>query len=181
MLDPLYGRLDKEVLRIMMNKEAIDDEVNQLIEIKRTHYLKIAQDIIKILPCARELITVLKDKGIKIAIATSGQRSATEIALDKLNIRHLIDAVITGTEVKKGKPDPEIFLRASEMLKTRPPQCIVVEDAVHGIIAAKKAGMKSIAVSTGKTSREELNKHFPTYSMNTLCELMPKLEKIIER
>ena len=179
MLEPFYGQVDKEILRIMLKKDRVDDEVERLVELKRRHYLKIARDAIKILPCAVEVIKILKDKNVKVAIATSGQRSATEIAVDKLGIRDAVDSVITGTEVKKGKPDPELFFRAAEMMNVLPNQCIVVEDSLHGIEAGKRAGMMTVAVGTGKTSEEELKKARPDVVVDNLCELIPMIEGMV--
>ncbi len=176
MLEPFYGQVDEEILRIMLKKDRVDDEVERLVEIKRKHYLKIAHDAIKILPCAVEIIKILKDKNVKVAIATSGQRSATEIAVDKLGIKDAVDGVITGTEVNMGKPDPELFLRAAEMINVLPNQCIVVEDSLHGIEAGKRAGMMTAAVATGKISGEELKKAGPDVVVDNLCELIPMID-----
>ena len=179
-IETYYGQLDIEILRQLLKKDKIDKEVTHLIEQKRTYYLKIAQTAIKTLPCAAELIRLLKDRNIKVAIATSGQRSATEIAIDKLKIRPLLDATITGTEVTKGKPDPELFLKASELINIPPKDSIVIEDSTHGIQAAKRADMKTIAVSTGKTPMRDLKNLNPDYAVDSLCEVIPILDHIIK-
>ncbi len=179
-IETYYGQLDIEILRQLLKKDKIDKEVTHLIEQKRSHYLKIAHRYIKPLPCAAELIRLLKGCNIKIAIATSGQRSATEIAIDKLKIRPLLDATITGTEVTKGKPDPELFLKASELINTPGKDCIVIEDSTHGIQAAKRADMKTIAVSTGKTPMRDLKNLNPDYAVDSLCEVIPILDHIIK-
>ena len=180
MLDALYGQVDKEIIRAMLKKDRVDDEIGRLVELKRKHYLKIAHDAIKILPCAVEIIKILKGENVKVAIATSGQRSATEIALDKLGIRGAVDGVITGTEVKRGKPDPELFFRAAEMINVLPDRCIVVEDSLYGIEAGKRAGMVTVAVGTGKTSREELKKAGADVVVDNLCELIPMIDGMIK-
>ena len=179
-LESLYGQLDIEILRQLLKKDKIDKETEHLIEQKRSYYLTIAQTAIKPLPCAAELIHLLKDRNIKTAIATSGQRSATEIAIDKLKIRPLLHATITGTEVTNGKPHPELFLKASELINTPPKDCIVIEDSIHGIQAAKRAGMKTIAVSTGKTPMRDLKNLNPDYAVDSLCEVIPILDHIIK-
>ncbi len=178
-LETYYGQMDIEILRPMLKKDKIDTELNHLIEQKRNYYLKIAQTAIKTHPCAAELIRLLKERSIKTAIATSGQRSATEIAIDKLEIRPLLDATITATEVTNGKPHPELFLKASEMINTPPEDCIVIEDSTHGIQAAKRADMKTIAVSTGKTPMRDLKNLKPDYALDSLCAIIPQLDKII--
>ncbi|MFH1127661.1 MAG: HAD family phosphatase [archaeon] len=180
MLAPFYGQVDTEILRKMLNKETVDSDIRKMAELKRNHYLKIAHDHIRILPCAARLIKTLKSKGMKIAIASSGQRSATEIAIDKLNIRDILDASVTGTDVINSKPDPEIFQKAREQLKTPPEQCAVLEDSLHGIEAAKRAGMLSIAVTTGKATKEQLSALSPGIMVESLCELIPKIDEIIK-
>jgi len=174
-----YGQMDIEILRQLLKKDKIDKETEHLIEQKRNYYLKTAQTAIKTLPCATELIRLLKERSIKTAIATSAQRSATEIAIDKLKIRPLLNATITATEVTNGKPDPELFLKASEMINIHPKDCIVIEDSIHGIQAAKRANMKTLAVSTGKTSMRDLKNLKPNYAMDSLCAIIPELDKII--
>lgn len=181
MLETYYGQVDTEILRQMLKKDSIDDEIKRMAEVKRNHYLKNAQKAIRTLPCSTELIKHLKERDIKIAIASSGQRSATEIAIDRLDIRDMIDAAVTGTDVKRSKPDPEIFIKASGMLKTPPGHCAVIEDSLHGIEAAKRAKMYSIAVSTGKTSKEQLNTLNPDMIIDSLCELIPNLDEIINK
>ena len=179
-LEAYYGQEDIEILRQLLKKDKIDKETEHLIEQKRSYYLKIARPYIKPLSCAAELIQHLKARNIKIAIASSGQRTATEIAIDKLKIRHLLDVTITATEVTKGKPDPELFLKASELINTPGKDCIVIEDSTHGIEAAKRANMKTIAVSTGKTPLRDLKNLNPDYAVDSLCALIPKLDRIIK-
>lgn len=72
-----------------------------------------------------------------------------------LGIRGAFQAVVTGADLRKGKPDPEAFLLAAERLGVPPARCIVVEDAVVGVEAARAAGMRCVAV-VGTSSREEL-------------------------
>ncbi len=178
-LDKFYGQVDLEIIRQMLKKDMIDEDVKHIASIKRGHFLMIALDHFKILPYAIDLIMALKRRDIKIAIATSGQRAAADIGIDSLGVKEIISAIVTAQDVKSGKPAPDLFLRAAEDMNIAPNECAVVEDSIHGIRAAKSAGMWSIAVATGKTLKSDLKKESPDVLVKSLCELMPLLDGII--
>lgn len=98
----------------------------------------------EIYPGVKELIIALKQKGIRIALASSSKNAQAVINL--LNIESLFDAIVDGTMIVNSKPDPEIFLLAASMLGMRPEECVVFEDAEAGVEAAIRAGMKCVGV-----------------------------------
>jgi len=104
-----------------------------------------------------ELLTALRDR-VRIALATMSPREIIDDLLRKRDIAKYFDVVISASEVEKPKPDPEIFLKCSEQLNLNPKYCVVVEDSVFGVKAAKTAGMRCIAVTTGSYSANELRK-----------------------
>ncbi len=93
-----------------------------------------------------EFLAYLKDNGIKTAIATSNSRDMVEAVLESLAIGGCFDAVVTASEVEKGKPEPDIYLEAAGKLGIPPEECVVFEDVPAGITAGKRAGMTVIAV-----------------------------------
>lgn len=97
-------------------------------------------------PMAKEFLHLLKEKGLKLGIATSNSRKLANACLKNLGIIDLFDAIITGEDVSHGKPDPEIYLKASEKIGVFPRQCLIFEDVVMGIQAGISAGMKTCAV-----------------------------------
>ncbi|HEX5043731.1 MAG TPA: HAD family phosphatase [Candidatus Polarisedimenticolaceae bacterium] len=100
---------------------------------------------------ARELIEALAAQGMRIAVGSSAPEENVSLVLDRLGIRELVQARVTGEDVQRGKPDPQVFLLAAERLGVSPDRCVVIEDAVPGIEAARSAGMKAVAlVSTGR-------------------------------
>jgi beta-phosphoglucomutase len=108
------------------------------------------------MPGASELLNALGKAGFLLAIGSSGPPENVDQVLDKLQIRPLLSAVVTGADVTRGKPDPQVFLIAAQRLGVHPARCVVVEDAALGIKAAHAAGMKAIGLaSTGRT-RESL-------------------------
>jgi beta-phosphoglucomutase len=102
----------------------------------------------EVFPGVVELLSALRKRGIKVALASSSKNAPT--VLELLNINHLFDAVVDGTMVKNAKPDPEIFLLASQKVNTSPADCIVFEDAEAGVEAAKRAGMKCVGIGSPK-------------------------------
>ena len=93
---------------------------------------------------ASEFLALLKKNDIRIALGSASKNAP--LILGRLNIAAMFDAVIDGNSVSKAKPDPEVFLRGAEALGLLPEQCVVFEDALAGIEAAKAGGMKAIAV-----------------------------------
>jgi len=94
------------------------------------------------------LLHELRARGVKLAIASSGPRANVALLVDTIGAASLIDASVAAEDVRDGKPHPEVFLRAAERLGCDPVRCAVVEDSVHGIEAARRAGMLAIAVLT---------------------------------
>ncbi|MFO0961744.1 MAG: HAD family phosphatase [Phycisphaerales bacterium] len=107
------------------------------------------------MPGGRELLLRLRAAGWRLAVGTSGPPENLELALRGLRAQELFDARVCGLDVARGKPAPDIFLRAAELLGLPPSECVVVEDAVPGIEAAHAAGMPCAAiVSAGHTHAE---------------------------
>lgn len=108
----------------------------------------------KIAPIAGviELLKEAKKAGVKCAIGSSGCRENVEMIIEGLGIADLIDGSISGSDVTHGKPHPEIFTKAHELLGLKAEECIVVEDAVNGILAGIAAGCKCLAVTTTATA-----------------------------
>lgn len=118
---------------------------------------------------AIELLGELKGR-IKIALATMSGRKVINKLLTEKRIKNCFDVVVTADDVSKPKPDPEIFFVSAAKLGVKSEDCIVMEDSVFGIRAAKKAGMKCIAVPSGAYSREELQEEVPDLIVDTLTE-----------
>lgn len=94
----------------------------------------------------KEFIKYLRSKDIKLGIGTSNSKELATEALKRHNIFNYFDAIRTSCEVKKGKPFPDVFLKVAEDLKVKPEECLVFEDTYAGVLAAKRAGMKVIAI-----------------------------------
>lgn len=95
---------------------------------------------------AKAFLEKLKEHDIALGIATSNSRELVEMVTRVHGIRDYFSAVITGCDVGKGKPNPEVYLKAASEMNVNPSECLVFEDVIQGIMAGKNAGMKVCAV-----------------------------------
>lgn len=123
-------------------------EIDALATLKNSWYVEMIQTITPadILPGAKEFLLNARNAGLKTALGSASKNAG--MILDKLNITDLLDAVIDGNQVTRSKPDPEVFLKGAAALHFQPNECVVFEDALAGIEAAKAAGMYSIGIGT---------------------------------
>jgi beta-phosphoglucomutase family hydrolase len=105
-----------------------------------------------------ELLKKLKQKGIKLAIASSSHRKLIDYVLRRLDIGQLFDFVVSAEDIAHSKPNPEIFLKSAWGLKVEPVECLVVEDAKLGIEAAKNAGMRVIGYRNPHSGDQDLSR-----------------------
>ena len=97
------------------------------------------------------LLFELRKNNYRLAVGTSAPTENLDFVLDKLDIRNFFDILVDESQVTHGKPDPEIYLKSSNLLGIEPKNCLVIEDSVLGIEAAKAAGMKVVAITTSFT------------------------------
>jgi len=107
-------------------------------------------------PGFEDFVGLLREKGIKTALATSNGRWIVGEVFDKLKLDAFFDAVTTGEEVEFKKPNPDLFLVTADKLGLMPKECVVIEDAASGIEAARRAGMKAIAIARDKEHAKTL-------------------------
>lgn len=109
---------------------------------QKKEYIKLAKCKLKIMDGATEFINKLKDRDIPIIIASSTNHDVINICLEITGLNKYFNKICSGQDVKKSKPEPDIFLLASEKLGINPDECLVIEDSLAGVKAGKKAGMK---------------------------------------
>lgn len=106
------------------------------------------------LPGVEQTLQLFKANGYKIALASSSAMSLINVVVDKLNIRHYFDLLVSAENEPYGKPHPSVFLTTANQLKVLPTECLVFEDSVNGMIAAKAARMKCIVVPEAEKQYE---------------------------
>ncbi len=149
------GKRSDTIIREVLGEKIPQNEITELIQEKDETFRQLMGGNIKLFPGVLKLITSLKEHDFKIAIASSAPMENIQLITQSLKIANYFDAIISGWEVTKGKPHPQTFLLAAEKLGVETEDCIVIEDAISGVTASKRAGMRCIAV-TNTTSREEL-------------------------
>ena len=122
----------------------------------------------------------LEDAGVAIAVASSGSRSRVNFLLDRLDLKKHFQVVVTGDEVRNGKPDPSVFLRAAQALKRDPRELLAFEDAASGVQSAKAAGMKCIGIAQPDRASVLLDSG-ADYVLPDFCSLSySKLEELFD-
>jgi beta-phosphoglucomutase len=137
-----------EIILGLGNKIIDQDKKNELARLKNLWYNDYIRKMTpeEILPGSLDFVKELKKADIRVAVGSASKN--TPVILDRVGISKLFDAVADGNNVEKAKPDPEVFLKASEMLGIEPEECIVFEDALAGVQAALNAGMICIGIGS---------------------------------
>jgi len=145
-----FGQRNESILPLLgWAKEGDKARIQQLGDRKETLYREILRsEGIQPLPGVVALLEDLRAQGIPSAIGTSTPRANVECVLEITGLTVFFREVASAEDVTRGKPDPEVFLKAAEKLGVAPFACVVIEDARVGIRAAKAAGMKALAVTT---------------------------------
>lgn len=146
--EKLNGRTNKDVVRYLYGNDLPEEEIWKHTNEKEALYRQMYKPYIQPVAGLIELLEILYQQNIPMAIATSGIKVNIEFMFENVPIRKYFKAVVDSSYITHGKPHPEIFLKTAELLDVPPVSCLVFEDAVVGIKSAKSAGMKVIAVET---------------------------------
>ncbi|MCL5949989.1 MAG: HAD family phosphatase [Candidatus Bathyarchaeota archaeon] len=164
----------RDILR--SQNRAVDEQLVKLLVARKSEIqIELANEI-QLFGGAHELLAALQGK-VKVALASMNNRTVIGHLLKVKDMEDCFEVVMTGDRVTRSKPDPEIFLKTAEALNTKPERCVVFEDSIFGVKAAKAAGMSCIAVTTGVYNSEELEKAKPDLIVKTLSD--PKIPVFI--
>jgi beta-phosphoglucomutase family hydrolase len=150
-----FGQRNDTIIRNTLGEDISQSEIDVIASDKERNFRHRVRQNIKPLPGAIKLITSLKEHGFSVALASSAPMENIQLVIRGLGIESSFQAIVSGKEVTEGKPSPQVFLLAAERLGVEPKDCIVIEDAVAGVTAAKRAGMYCLAV-TGTHPRHSL-------------------------
>jgi HAD superfamily hydrolase (TIGR01509 family) len=157
----------REILR-SAGKPFDEKLVQHLIERKSQLEIELTNQV-KLFPGARELLEALHGK-IKLGLASMNNRSVIMHLVEACDLKKYFEVILTADSVSHSKPDPEIFLKTASEMKMSPFKCVVFEDSIFGVKAAKSAGMGCVAVTTGVYSEQEIEKEKPDLVVKTLNE-----------
>ena len=150
-----FGRRNDTIIRDTLGEQISQSEIEAIAREKEETFRKVAGKNIKPLPGAVKLLESLRRRGFKIALASSAPIENIRLVTGGLGIENYFHSIVTGRDVAEGKPSPQGFLLAAQKLGVEPKDCVVIEDAIAGVSACKRAGMHCIAV-TNTHPRESL-------------------------
>ncbi len=138
------GIPERDCAEMIFKKYGKEVDLDKFVEEKLTALTEFARGRVKPIEGVIDLIAKLKENDFKLAVASSSTMEFINLVLSELSIKDKFDILTSGREVERGKPNPDIFLLTAQKLNILPSECAVIEDAKNGVIAAKKAGMKCI-------------------------------------
>ncbi len=150
-----FGQRNDAIISKILGKTS-KDEINRIAREKEESFRRSIKGNIKPLPGVIKLMKLLSERGFKMALASSAPKENIQLLTEELDIKQYFQVVISDEDVTEGKPNPQVFLLAAERLGVEVENCLVIEDAVVGGAAAKRAGMRCLAV-TNTHPRTSLN------------------------
>ncbi len=175
-----FGQTNRQVIPSLLGREASDEEIRAWGDEKEALYRDLLRERLPAMPCGAELAQALHAAGWAIGIGSSGPPENLAVFRECWPASSLVDAWVSGEDVHHGKPDPEVFLICARRLRVSPKCCIVIEDSIVGLMAARRGGMAPVALA-GTAPQEELEQN-ADLTVESLCELTPeRLTGLVER
>jgi beta-phosphoglucomutase family hydrolase len=149
----MSGRRNRDNLRLVFGEGLSEADLRTYQAEKEEAYRAAFGPHLAALPGLTDLLQAARVAGMRLAVATSAPPKNIDLVLDGLNMRKQFDAVVGEAEVKRAKPDPEIYLTAAARVGVEPARCVVFEDSIVGIAAARAAGMPVVGVTTTHSAK----------------------------
>jgi len=145
----IYGLKDRDFLPYLVNQPMESEQLDSITDLKQLAFSKAVYGRVQPLPGVVDWLMRFQSWGCKQAVASSAPLHNVEAVVDQLHIRQYFQALVTPGDLP-GKPDPAVFLKASQKLETPSKDCIIIEDSLPGVEAALRACMRCIAVANTK-------------------------------
>jgi beta-phosphoglucomutase len=143
-----FGQRNDSIIPQLLGATATPERIERISNDKEELYRHLVRrDGISPLPGAASWLHRLHKEGWRQAIASAAPRANIDVVLEVLSATYLFQGIVSAEDVRRGKPDPEVYLKAATRVEASPDRCIVVEDAVAGVEGTRRAGMRSIGVS----------------------------------
>lgn len=166
----IFGLVNPDAVRLLLGETVSSHEIARISERKETLFREVVQVHVSLLPGVETWLERLRQQDYRQTIASSAPRANIEVLLHALNIGPYFQATVSADDVIKGKPDPAIFLKAAAVLGVSPARCVVVEDAVAGVQAARRAGMACLAVATTQPAERLSNANLVVKRLTELAD-----------
>ena len=142
----IIGLNQKDSVNILKNTFNLNTSVEDILEQRKKILIDIYKKELKVFPGIFNILEETRSKGYKTGLASGSPESVINFVMDKFGLDDYFSAILSGDSANEGKPSPEIYLATAEMLRSRPENCIAIEDSVNGVLSVKNAGMYCIAV-----------------------------------
>ncbi|MFC1732015.1 HAD family hydrolase [candidate division KSB1 bacterium] len=130
----------------IIGESGVECDIESLLKEKWEKMIDLARKDVDAIPHAFELINELSENRFKLAVASASKPDYVDAVLTNLGVKDRFQAIVSSDEVENGKPWPDVFLLAAEKISEAPENCLVIEDGISGMIAAKRANMKSVGL-----------------------------------
>lgn len=150
----VFGRRNDEWLRDLFGRDLMDAEVEQLSAEKERLFRREYAHLVACVPGVCAFIEMLRWRSVPLALATSAPLKNVLRLMEQCNLSLPFDVILDKDSVREGKPNPEIYLKAASHLDTPPARCVVFEDSLAGLTAGKRAGSKTVALTTTHSADE---------------------------
>jgi len=144
----LDGKRNRDIFPILFDRELTADEQRRFADEKEGLYRELARGRLSPLPGLVRLLDLLDRRGLPAALATSAPLENVAYTLGELGLASRLTRVVRSDSVPRGKPHPDVFLAAAQLIEIPPAECLAFEDAPAGVLAARAAGMRCIALTT---------------------------------
>jgi len=174
-LGDMMGRAPLESVALYRQALGLTQSPQELLEMREARVERAMQAGIEPMPGLYETLEALHPD-FKLAIATSAPSRFLNVVLDRLKLARYFSALQTSDDISRGKPDPEIYLKAIAKLGLKPAECFVLEDSSNGARAGKNAGAYVIAIPSEHTRRQDFS--FVDYVASSLMDATAHIRKV---
>jgi HAD superfamily hydrolase (TIGR01509 family) len=170
------GVPDRQFFSEVFSKHGVTVDIDAVIAEKAALLAACADDAITAIPGALGLIAELRRRQVRLALASSSPRRFIDRVLRCLGLTEAFEVVVSADDVRRGKPEPDIFLAVAEQLGVSPSACVVIEDSTNGMLAARRAGMSVVGLvsSTGVADADLVVHDLSRLTADTLMTLGPR-------
>ena len=148
----LIGTTVEDTWNAIKEMRSLTKPFEYYVDIYSPTLIEIFRAELELQPGAMDVVRAVRDRGLPLGLATSSRRAWVDVKLEVVGVNGMFDAVVTGDEVQKGKPSPEIYLSVARLLDVPPSECLAIEDSPSGVASAMTAGMYTVAVRTESTA-----------------------------
>lgn len=171
--EEFFGFTDPEVFRVLRERHGLEPDARELTRRRAQLLVRLTRERTVPMPGVPDVPRRLGRLGYRLAVASSSALEVIEATLDVLGLAPVFETLVSGLEVGRGKPAPDVFLETARRLGLPPGACLVVEDSRNGLLAAKAAGMACASVPCPATRHEDFAE--ADFRLGALPELLPIL------